>query len=91
MGRPKTHKIVGHQVVAVEVVRSGPAVVPGKPDASLVVQALRYETYEMPPKGKLPASVVTDFETWIKLGAADPREGSGSGAIVIAPPSQIDT
>src|SRR5215471_17469577 len=32
---------------------SGPAIVPGDPDASLVVQALRYENFEMPPKGKL--------------------------------------
>jgi hypothetical protein len=67
---------------------SGPAVVPGNPDASLVVQALRYENYEMPPKGKLPPEVVARFEQWIKDGAADPREGSGAPAI--APPAAID-
>lgn len=67
---------------------TGPAVVPGDPDASLVVQALRYENYEMPPKGKLPAQVIADFEKWIKEGASDPREASG--APVIAAPPSID-
>src|SRR3954453_8748868 len=67
---------------------TGPAVVPGDPDASLVLQALRYENFEMPPNGKLPAEVIGNFEQWIKSGAIDPREGSG--APVIAPPPQID-
>jgi Protein of unknown function (DUF1553)/Protein of unknown function (DUF1549)/Planctomycete cytochrome C len=67
---------------------TGPAIVPGDAEASLVVQALRYENFEMPPKGKLPAEVISNFEQWIKNGAADPREGSG--AATIAPPPQID-
>src|SRR5262245_51257267 len=67
---------------------TGPGAVPGTPDASLVVQALRYENFEMPPKGKLPAHVIADFEKWIKEGAADPREASASPAI--APPPAID-
>src|SRR5437868_1061956 len=67
---------------------TGPAVVPGDPDASLLVQALRYENLEMPPKGKLPAHVIADFETWIKRGAADPRESSGVPAAPAQP--QID-
>src|SRR5438552_5376121 len=53
---------------------TGPAVVPGDADSSLLVQALRYENLEMPPKGKLPPHVIADFEKWIKEGAADPRE-----------------
>jgi hypothetical protein len=67
---------------------SGPAVVPGDPDASLVLQALRYENFEMPPKGKLPQAVIADFEHWIKHGAIDPRGGSAAPAA--SPPSQID-
>jgi hypothetical protein len=67
---------------------SGPGIVPGNPDASLVVQALKYENFEMPPKGKLPAEVVAKFEQWVKDGATDPREGSG--APVIAPAPAID-
>ena len=59
---------------------SGPAVVPGNPDDSLILAALRYDSLEMPPDAKLSDDVVADFETWIKQGAADPREGSGSDA-----------
>jgi len=53
---------------------SGPSLIPGKPDESLIIQALRYDGIEMPPKNKLPESVIADFETWVKLGAPDPRE-----------------
>ncbi len=62
---------------------SGAAIVPGDPDGSLLVQALRFENFEMPPSGKLPAEVIADFERWISRGAADPRDGSG------VPPSPV--
>lgn len=54
---------------------TGSAVVPGKPDESLLLEALRYESFEMPPQGRLPKSVVADFEKWIRIGAPDPRDG----------------
>ena len=54
---------------------SGPAVVPGKPDESLILEALRHEGLAMPPKNKLPDAVVADFERWITMGAPDPRDG----------------
>jgi hypothetical protein len=41
-----------------------------------VLEALRYESYEMPPSGKLPDAVIADFEKWIKIGAPDPRIGA---------------
>ena len=53
---------------------SGPGVVPGDPANSLLLDAIRYESYEMPPSGKLPDHVIADFETWISKGAHDPRE-----------------
>jgi len=52
---------------------SGPAVVPGDVDASGLIAALRYESFEMPPDGKLPDEVIADFAHWVKLGAPDPR------------------
>ena len=52
---------------------SGPALIPGKPDESLIIQALRYEDPEMPPKKRLPENIVADFVTWVKMGAPDPR------------------
>ena len=33
------------------------------------------EELQMPPDSKLPDSVIADFEKWIALGAADPRDG----------------
>lgn len=52
---------------------TGPALVPGKADESLLIKALRHDGIEMPPKGKLAASVIQDFEAWIAMGAPDPR------------------
>ena len=61
---------------------SGPAIVPGQPDESLLLRAIRYrdEDLRMPPKGKLPDAVVADFDAWIRMGAPDPRTGPASAA-----------
>lgn len=59
---------------------SGPAVVPGNVDESLVIAALRYEGLEMPPSGKLSEAVIADFVEWIERGAHDPREGTATAA-----------
>lgn len=53
---------------------SGPGVVPGKVEESLLIDALRHESFEMPPKKKLPKTVISDFVKWIKMGATDPRD-----------------
>ena len=53
---------------------NGPAVVPGDSAASLLIQALRHETFEMPPDRKLPERVINDFVAWIGRGAVDPRD-----------------
>jgi len=52
---------------------SGPAIVPGKADESLLLEALRHEGLEMPPDRKLPAAVIADFTEWVRRGAPDPR------------------
>ncbi len=54
---------------------SGPAIEPGDPENSLLIAAVRYESYEMPPKGKLPAKDIAVLEKWVKSGAIDPRAG----------------
>lgn len=53
------------------------AIIPGDPAGSQLLEALQYENegLQMPPGGKLPDSVVADFETWIAMGAPDPRDG----------------
>ncbi len=53
---------------------SGPAVVPGDIEQSVLVAALRHESFEMPPTGKLPDDVINDFVRWIETGAVDPRD-----------------
>ncbi|QDU80411.1 Planctomycete cytochrome C [Polystyrenella longa] len=58
---------------------TGPAIVPGNPKESLLLQTLHYsdDTYQMPPSGKLPANIIADFQKWIELGAPDPRKREG--------------
>src|SRR5437764_870366 len=52
--------------------KSGPAIVPGQPDKSMLLQAIRHthDDLKMPPGQKLPAHVVKDFADWIAQGAA---------------------
>ena len=57
---------------------SGPAIDSDDPGGSLLLESLRYESYEMPPDGQLPESVIADFATWIERGAADPRTGTAT-------------
>ncbi len=68
---------------------SGPSIVPGDPKKSVLMKALRHqdETLAMPPKKKLADDVVADFEKWIALGAADPREG---GSKLVKPEIDIE-
>src|SRR5438552_913365 len=54
---------------------SGAVVVPGKPEESPIIKALRHEEgLEMPPNNKLPDGVVANFAKWIEMGAPDPRK-----------------
>ena len=55
---------------------SGAALKAGAPNDSLLIKAIRYgdPDVKMPPKGKLPATVIADFERWIAEGAVDPRD-----------------
>ena len=55
---------------------SGASIVPGKPDESLLLDAMRHDTLEMPPNEKLNDAVIADFEKWIRMGAPDPRTNS---------------
>ncbi|MDQ6666030.1 MAG: DUF1549 domain-containing protein, partial [Acidobacteriota bacterium] len=54
---------------------SGSPIVPGDPDASLLIKALRHtdETVKMPPGKPLNPEVVANFEQWVQMGAPDPR------------------
>ncbi len=51
---------------------TGPAIVPGAPEESVLIEAIRYDFYEMPPSGPLPDAIVADFERWVRMGAPGP-------------------
>jgi len=55
---------------------SGTAIVPGKPDGSLLIAAINYESLEMPPPdkgGKLSSDQIAVLRKWVSTGAHDPR------------------
>lgn len=57
--------------------KHGAVIVPGDPDKSLLIQAVRRKdkSLQMPPKRALGAEDVAALEQWVKLGAPGPREG----------------
>ncbi|MEO1995303.1 MAG: PSD1 and planctomycete cytochrome C domain-containing protein [Planctomycetaceae bacterium] len=58
---------------------SGPALIPGQPDNSLLMRAVRHQdgVSGMPPKKKLPTAAIQDLQRWIAAGAPDPRRPRG--------------
>jgi hypothetical protein len=60
--------------------KSGPAIIPGKPEESLLIQAVsrRHERLKMPPSGPLAETEVANLVAWVKAGAVWP-------ASVVAP------
>jgi len=57
---------------------SGEVISPGHPEKSLLIEALKYEGLEMPPKEQLSEELIEDFEKWIEMGAPDPRVGKAA-------------
>jgi hypothetical protein len=57
--------------------RSGAVLIPGEPERSLLIQAVRYEhdRVRMPPRGQLPDAAVEKLVKWVRMGAPDPRDG----------------
>ena len=54
---------------------TGPALVAGDPEKSLLIEAVRYKNHDMqmPPKRQLSEGDVRALEEWVKMGAPDPR------------------
>ena len=55
---------------------TGPALHPGEPDKSLLIEAVRYKNadLQMPPKNALSPAEVAALEKWVTMGAPDPRD-----------------
>jgi hypothetical protein len=56
--------------------QGGSALMPGDPDHSRFIEAIRYAQPElqMPPKGKMSEAVIADLTAWVKMGAPWPKE-----------------
>ena len=61
---------------------SGAAIIPGRVGKSLLIQAIRHgdADLQMPPKKKLTAEQIADFEKWVAMGAPDPRAAAEATA-----------
>ena len=60
---------------------AGPAVVPGDPEASPLIRAIRYvDAPRMPPDGRLDDGEIASLEAWIAAGAAMPADGISSAS-----------
>ena len=63
----------------------GPAVAPGKPEESLIVQAIRFqEKPKMPPTGKLDDREIGVLTHWVELGAPWPKT-----TVLVAPTAEF--
>ena len=69
---------------------SGPVLVPGQPESSLLIEVVNYEgDIPMPPQGKLSDAQIADLTEWIRAGAPFPPS-STPGANGAAPGGPID-
>ncbi|MEX2212660.1 MAG: DUF1549 domain-containing protein [Phycisphaeraceae bacterium] len=62
---------------------AGPSLVPGKPDKSLLIEAIMYENedLQMPPKDKLSQEDIEAITHWVKLGAVWPGAKAGGASV----------
>ena len=73
--------------------KDGPVLVPGDPEKSLLIQAVRqtHERVKMPPTSKLPDQQIDDLAAWVKAGAIWPESApvvqpaAAGGEYVIRP------
>ena len=65
---------------------SGAAVVPGSPDVSLLIQAVRHEQgLRMPPVGRLSERQISDIAQWIRNGAHWPSSEASDAPGAVLP------
>ncbi len=58
---------------------TGPAIEPGRPEESLLIDAINYgDIYEMPPSDQLPDEEIAVLTKWVSLGAPWPAEDAAS-------------
>jgi len=75
----------GLRLISGELIRrggdSGPAIVPGKPDESLLIEAVGHRgDIKMPPKQKLADAEIAILRRWVEIGAPWPADNGESKA-----------
>lgn len=70
---------------------SGPAIEPGKPEASLLIKAIGYtdRDLKMPPKQKLSDTEIALLTEWVAMGAPDPRSDAAAAAEIAAKKTHV--
>ena len=70
---------------------SGPAIVPGQPDQSRLIRAIRHsdDELQMPPESKLSPRQIDDLARWVEMGAPFPAI-KGSASVAGKPPRDPD-
>ncbi len=58
----------------------GPALVPGDPDASRLIQAVRHEELKMPPTEPLAPRQIAALARWVEMGAPWPQDSEDKQA-----------
>ncbi len=72
--KQKGHLRLDHRDFVLKGGDSGPAIAPGQPADSLLVEAVNYASFEMPPTGRLKPEEVAVLTKWVELGAPWPAE-----------------
>ncbi|MDP1588149.1 MAG: PSD1 and planctomycete cytochrome C domain-containing protein [Prosthecobacter sp.] len=64
---------------------SGPSIAPGRPEASLLIQAISHveKDLKMPPKKMLPLAEIELLTEWVRQGAPDPRVGTKTTELAV--------
>ncbi len=87
-GKPKGGLKLTSRAAVLAGGATGPAAVPGKPDESAIVQAVRYiDEPKMPPRGKLADRDIATLSRWVELGLPwpDAKVELGSSSASISP------
>ena len=86
---PKGKLRLDSRAAAIAGGETGPAIVPGKPGESLLIDAVEHGSREMPPEKKLSDEQIAALKRWIYLGAPWPGSDTTAVATVRRGPREL--
>jgi mono/diheme cytochrome c family protein len=69
---------------------NGPAIVPERPQESLLLRAINYDEPRMPPRGKLPQAQIEVLTRWVRMGAPYAEEAPHASTVARHGPPAVD-